>query len=236
MSEVVIQDAIQIPQNRRSIAISMQNDLHKMILTDLVISSGHHIDSAGGSNLFYLIDHRLASNLSDKVLSTQCIIIKPAGARLQSNISPAGVLSWPVKVKQLQELLVRLPIQNSMVQNTEQTKILLAYDNRIDQRMTERMLELLGYSCDLASNSDQVIEMASKEDYNLVLLDLTISSTEVKTAQLIREARPNQAPKIISLINPDESNGQTACCDETIKKPISKKKLAQLFASLRRRT
>ncbi len=50
-------------------------------------------------------------------------------------------------------------------------KILLVEDNVINQKVAVRMLQKLGYSCDIAKNGKEAVEAVDKNKYDLVFMD-----------------------------------------------------------------
>lgn len=50
-------------------------------------------------------------------------------------------------------------------------KILLVEDNEVNQMVANALLEALNFSADIANNGQQALEMLSKENYDLVLMD-----------------------------------------------------------------
>lgn len=55
--------------------------------------------------------------------------------------------------------------------STDNTKILVVDDNRINQQVAKEMLDKLGCKADIASNGKQALEMVLKTKYDLVLMD-----------------------------------------------------------------
>mgnify|MGYP005991699915 CR=1 FL=1 len=50
--------------------------------------------------------------------------------------------------------------------------LLVVDDNRINQKITQKLLENKGFTCDLASDGIEAVTMAQKEAYDLILMDI----------------------------------------------------------------
>lgn len=78
-------------------------------------------------------------------------------------------------------------------------KILLAEDNKINQKVAILTLKKLGYQADIANNGLEVLEMLEKQDYEVILMDMQMPKMDGVTAtQKIRESNRKQ-PYIIAL-------------------------------------
>jgi CheY-like chemotaxis protein len=62
-------------------------------------------------------------------------------------------------------------IPDSFFESFKNTRILVAEDNIINQRIVGLQLEKLGLSCDLVGNGEEVLDMVKKISYPLVLMD-----------------------------------------------------------------
>jgi CheY-like chemotaxis protein len=67
-------------------------------------------------------------------------------------------------------------------------KILLAEDNRINQKVAMKTLENFGHSVDLAENGYEAVEKAKLKDYDLVLMDLEMPEMDgIEATRIIRK-------------------------------------------------
>lgn len=84
-------------------------------------------------------------------------------------------------------------------------RILLAEDNRVNQFITEAMLQDWGFRVDVASNGKEAVEFAKREEYDLILMDIQMPELNgVDATRIIRElpdARKARVPVIALTAN-----------------------------------
>lgn len=79
-------------------------------------------------------------------------------------------------------------------------KLLLAEDNLINQKLMERMVFQLGYKLDLALDGNQAIEMATKNNYDVIFMDLQMPEIDglEATKRILNNAKEPK-PKIVAM-------------------------------------
>jgi len=63
-------------------------------------------------------------------------------------------------------------IQDKKIYLTEKKKALLVEDDIINQIVTSKLLENIGFEVDIASNGKEAVENAQKKEYNIVFMDI----------------------------------------------------------------
>lgn len=105
-----------------------------------------------------------------------------------------------------------------------QLTILLAEDNKVNQKVALLTLKNLGYSADVANNGLEVLEMIEKKDYNLILMDMQMPEMDGVTATKIIRQSHNLQPYIIALTANVLEEDRQICLDigmnDYIRKPI----------------
>jgi len=164
----------------------------------------------------------------------------------------SAVLTKPVKQNQLcKVILSELRKQGKGVMEEEKTtrtqnsqlsvefahahplKILVAEDNLINQKLTERVLAKLGYEAKIVSNGREALEEVDHTRYDLILMDVQMPEMDgLEATRIIRSSQGHQ-PKIIA-ITANVMQGDKELCleagmDDYISKPI---KLDLLVAAL----
>ena len=108
----------------------------------------------------------------------------------------------------------------------EDSKVLLAEDNRINQRVMISMLGKLGLSADIAENGLQVIEALEERHYDVILMDMDMPEMDGLTATIKIREMPwkHKQPAIIAMtayaMESDRQNCLDAGMDEFLSKPF----------------
>ncbi|MGA7932669.1 MAG: response regulator, partial [Kovacikia sp.] len=115
-------------------------------------------------------------------------------------------------------------------------KILLVEDNAVNQKVTLKQLENLGYKADVAANGQEALQMMAQISYDLILMDCQMPVLDgYNTAQAIRSQKEkSHYPIIIALtanaMREDRERCMDAGMDDYLSKPTSKEKLAAKLA------
>ena len=141
----------------------------------------------------------------------------------------AGQLTKPLKAAQLQALLVSTlenpdagayqlapkPIFDTEFAAQHPLRILLVEDNVINQKVTLRILERLGYAADLAVNGRDAVLAVERRQYDLLLMDIQMPEMDgLEATQAIRARLPAaRQPVIIALTAVASRENQRACLD-----------------------
>lgn len=151
----------------------------------------------------------------------------------------AAYLTKPVKPKRLLVALrslfdkTVLPLQSVYQREIDAEmgrqhplRILLAEDNVVNQKVTLRILERMGYRADVAANGLEVIESLQRQPYDVVLMDVQMPNMDgVEATQQIREIwSVDRQPTIIAMtanaLTGDREKYLAAGMDHYISKPV----------------
>ena len=117
--------------------------------------------------------------------------------------------------------------------------ILIVEDNEINQMLTGKTLESTGHSYRIAINGKEAIELFSKEDFDLILMDLQMPEMDGFTAtRLIREKELESGTKtpIVALtahaMPGDREKCLEAGMDYYLSKPLYSDKLVSIIGEL----
>ncbi|OJV25730.1 MAG: hypothetical protein BGO12_11180 [Verrucomicrobia bacterium 61-8] len=149
-----------------------------------------------------------------------------------------AVLSRPVRKAALASTMVRLlggvsgegeshSARPEATQGSQYPlRILVAEDNPVNQRVTQLMLNRIGYEATIVANGIEVLQMLEKFPFDVVLLD--VQMPEMDGLQAAREIRKRTTPEfhpwLIALTANAEESDRTACLeagmDDYMSKPV----------------
>lgn len=112
-------------------------------------------------------------------------------------------------------------------------KIMIAEDNRVNQKLATKILSKLGYTSDIAQNGKEVLEMVSNAKYDLILMDVQMPAMDgLEATRMIRLCLDIQ-PVIIAVtansMQGDREECMNAGMDDYISKPIHLEELVILL-------
>ncbi|UBF29532.1 response regulator [Kovacikia minuta CCNUW1] len=195
--------------------------------------------------------------LSDPLLSNTHLIMMTSlnhrgSARRVLKLGFSAYLVKPVKQSRLLDCIINtllpaptLPIAQDLLapqpsfpppSTAPKLKILLAEDNVVNQKVTLKQLENLGYKADVAANGQEALQMMAQISYDLVLMDCQMPVMDgYDTAREIRSLEgDNQHTIIIALtanaMQEDRERCIEAGMDDYLSKPTSKENLAAKLA------
>ncbi len=162
-----------------------------------------------------------------------------------------AVLSRPVRRSALLSAMVRLiggeleKVETSRAETPEASqgsllplRILVAEDNPVNQRVTQLMLNRLGYRAKIVSNGLEVLHALDGAAFDVVLLD--VQMPEMDGLQAAREIRhrveARVQPWLIALTANAEESDRTACLeagmDDYLSKPVGLETLKAALGGL----
>ncbi|NJP05810.1 MAG: response regulator [Chloroflexaceae bacterium] len=120
-------------------------------------------------------------------------------------------------------------------------RILLAEDNRLNQRVALAFLHKLGYTADVAVNGVQVLEAVQRQEYDVILMDVQMPEMDgIQATQQIRQTiNKEKQPVVIALtahaLQTDRSRLLAEGMDDYLSKPIVLENLILALQNVRRR-
>ncbi|WP_017295137.1 PAS domain S-box protein [Geminocystis herdmanii] len=108
--------------------------------------------------------------------------------------------------------------------DTSKVKILIAEDNKVNQKVLLLTLKKLGYTADIASNGVEVLNLLETQCYDVIFMDMQMPEMDGVTATKIIRASSQHQPYIIALtanaLEVDREICVSAGMDNFITKPI----------------
>lgn len=171
----------------------------------------------GGVGLGLAISRKLAQLMSGDI-RVESQIGKGASFIVTLGLTPCS-LDSPVKAD-----------NSSTLPRGRGERILLAEDNKINQKVTTTILEKLGYHVDLAENGLEAVQCCRLRNYSLILMDMHMPVMGgIEAVTLIREDLGLDTPIIALTANAlteDINRCNEAGMNGFMSKPISMQKLA----------
>ncbi|MBZ4041250.1 GAF domain-containing hybrid sensor histidine kinase/response regulator [Flavobacterium hibisci] len=108
---------------------------------------------------------------------------------------------------------VETPIEKLLEEHLGKLKILLCEDNALNQKLAKSVIENFGFELDIAENGEEGIDLLSKNNYDLVLMDLQMPVKDgYQTTEYIRKEMKLTIP-IIAMTAHSLVGEQERCYD-----------------------
>lgn len=175
----------------------------------------------------------------------------PLTSDLLSQINFAATLQKPIKPSQLYQVLLGIfqeqPIKlTKKVPNDKTTeipelaeelplRILLAEDNRVNQKVALNILKSLGYLADVAANGLEVLKALKLHKYDVILMDMQMPEMDglAATMKINEQFLPAEIPYIIAVTANAMESDKKLCFDvgmnDYLSKPIRIKELIEVL-------
>ncbi|MGB3511337.1 MAG: CHASE domain-containing protein [Microcoleaceae cyanobacterium] len=177
----------------------------------------------------------------------------PSKSDLLARINFAAILQKPIKQSQFYQVLLGI-FQEQPIKFTKKTmgdkttqipnlaeelplQILLAEDNRVNQKVALNILKRLGYLADVAANGLEVLEALKLRKYDIVLMDMQMPEMDglAATRKIYEQFSPRELPYIIALTANAMESDRQLCFDAGMNDYLSKPiRIQELISVLRK--
>ncbi|MEM9512418.1 MAG: response regulator [Cyanobacteria bacterium P01_E01_bin.48] len=105
-------------------------------------------------------------------------------------------------------------------------KVLLVDDNRVGQKVGQRLLSSLGYKADIAGNGQEALELCARNTYGLILMDCQMPVMDGYRATRVLRQQTHPQPIVIALTADNLAEQKDKCMeagmDDYLTKPITR--------------
>lgn len=195
---------------------------------------------------------QLAQHIKDKYPQLPIILLSSVGDERNKQYEGLfkAILTKPVKQEMLCKVIIN-ELRGKLKQTAEPVqpkqklsedfakqhplKILVAEDNLVNQKLTLKILSKLGFEAALAENGKVAVEMASQQQYDVILMDVQMPEIDGQEAtRIIRESLPIQ-PVIIAMtanaMKEDRDDCLNAGMNDFLSKPVKLEELVNMLAT-----
>lgn len=173
--------------------------------------------------------------ISQKILQSM-----GSSLQLQSEVGTGSVFSFELEVdvaeletapelKKSSNQVTQTPVvsaSKTVLNGRAKSKILLAEDNEMNQKVISKLLQKLGYDAVIVEDGRQAVEAVKRWNFDLVLMDLMMPVQDgISATYEIRGTLPkDKQPKIVAITAnssvDDKDNCKDAGMDDFISKPV----------------
>jgi CheY-like chemotaxis protein len=170
-------------------------------------------------------------------ISKRLVELMGGGMQVESQLGRGASFRFTVLLGPAQGPAQR-PVADSLAGDAAALKVLVAEDNRVNQRVVLKMLERLGVRADLVTTGTQAVSAVGEGRYDLVLMDIEMPEMDgLAATREIRSSLPaGQQPVICGLTAHATTEFRDTCLSAgmngCLTKPLEPEKLRTMVAEV----
>ncbi len=163
-----------------------------------------------------------------------CVLKSPIDKALLFNALHAAAQMMSLQDKRVVDFGARIASEKS----AHNLKILVAEDNKTNQKVIERILERAGHKVDLVNNGEEALDQLEEQHYDLIILDMQMPLMGgIQTTKLYRFMHPDNINTPIVILTADATTEAKKECEEAgvnayLTKPIETATLLDVIDKL----
>lgn len=168
-------------------------------------------------------------------ISKQLVELMEGSIDLESKLNEGSKFSFTIKAAPSEPVSAAAPFSSVRKTHGNDFRILLAEDNRINQQVTIKMLDKLGFTADIVCNGQEAIEATNDNNYDLIIMDCHMPILDgFEAARLIKDKHKSNAPYIsaltASVMQDDIKKCHDAGMDQITAKPAKLSDISELVS------
>jgi len=228
LSSLHIQNKILTPSNETLEFIKSDSEYHIVVIEN-------RPDFDGLEFLNILHSHNLTSNI---LVVVQSYNFQQTNTRIAKQLGADAYLRKPIKLATLKEVILQhFPNIKAVTLNTSPAsgkllKILIAEDNKLNQRVIHSLFKKLSLKIDIAVDGKEAVKMAVEKNYDLIFMDIYMPEMDGVAAMKELKKQNINCPVIGMTASTDQEEKNSAMdagMDDYIIKPVRIEELSRMI-------
>ncbi|MCU4165400.1 response regulator [Carboxylicivirga caseinilyticus] len=214
-----------LPPSNDSIDIIRTDDKHQMMVVD------HRPDFNGLEFLQEIYNHKLHKRMPVIIQSSD---FEPSNTAVAKRLGADAYFRKPVNYQVLKDFILKsFPnVVNQIAIEPKQLNVLVAEDNRLNQRLAKNLFRKIGQEIDVANNGMEALNKMRSKKYDIVFMDVMMPEMDGLEAMKQIKTEMSECPVIAMTASVDETDKQVvmeAGMDDFIMKPTRLDDLSRML-------